>query len=534
MKIKAKFLVIIIGLVVFITAALVWPLTALMEYNLLKLSKKDTNNLSAIVSSFIEGKIYEYYSGSDSEKLSFKIDLQDQLTSIKSDREMADVLEIFVIDNQENIIAHSDENVVDKTSSLYKEKYVEYKQIVEFNEDAEKRILTYNDYKQNNPQEIVKIKKKIEKIEKKLADGSGKTEELSLKKIELENEIKRYNQEIVLADQMLPIADKRELEFFISPVFISRDDAYTLFHPIIGKLKSGKQKYFGSVMATISTREIKEMVFTARLFAIGIGLLVLLCAVALINFVARIIVNPIQDLTLLVKEVASGDLSKNIPVKGKDEIATLGGEFNKMIAIWREKLHMQKYVSKSTQQMITEAQTTEKHVSPERKEITIFFSDVRGFTSFSESHDALEVINRINELFDIQVPIIEKHGGDIDKFVGDEIMALFPNPAAAFKAAVEIQQNMRKLNKTKKEPLQIGIGINYGEAILGDIGSSDSLDWTAIGDTVNLGARLCSSAPADRIILSEYAFKKIKTSVAIEEGAIRVKGKNKEIKIYTI
>lgn len=532
MKIKAKFLLIIIGLVICITTALVWPLTVLMEYNLMELSKKDTNNLANIVSSFIEGKIYEYYSGSDSEKLGFKIDLQDQLKTISND--MEDVREIFVIDNQENIIAHTDENVVNKTSTLYMDKYTEFKEIVEFNEDADRRIIKYNDYKDNNPKRIEKLLKKIGKLDEKLAGSPENRDELLEKKIGYENQINLYNQQMVLAEQMLQIANERELEFFIEPVTISREDAYTLFHPIIGELKSGKQKYFGSVLATISTSEIKQMVFWARLYSIGIGLAVLIIAMIMINFFAMVIVHPIQDLTVLVKEVASGDLTKKIPVKGKDEIAILGNEFNKMTSIWREKLHMQKYVSKSTQKMISEAQTTERYATPERKEITVFFSDVRGFTSFSESHDALEVINRINELFDIQVPIIEKHGGDIDKFVGDEIMALFPDPASAFKAALEIQHFMRKLNKTKKDSLPIGIGISFGEAIVGDIGSSNSLDWTAIGDTVNLAARLCGSAQANKIILSEYAFKKIKTNLKIEEGSIRVKGKNKSLKIYSI
>jgi adenylate cyclase len=134
-----------------------------------------------------------------------------------------------------------------------------------------------------------------------------------------------------------------------------------------------------------------------------------------------------------------------------------------------------------------------------RTEKVVMFTDIRGFTSYSENHDAEDVVHILNQYLSFQSGIIQRAGGDIDKYVGDEVMALFAPEAGcleAIKAAIDIQKNL-------PGDLPVGIGIHMGGLVQGRIGSDTRADFTVIGDTVNLAARLCSLAPAGVILVSE-------------------------------
>jgi adenylate cyclase len=184
----------------------------------------------------------------------------------------------------------------------------------------------------------------------------------------------------------------------------------------------------------------------------------------------------------------------------------------------------------------------------ERRPITVFFSDIRGFTTYSESHQPEEVVAMLNELLSEQVKVVFKYGGTLDKFVGDELMCFFGAPSnrhindhalVAVKTAVEIQAKMRELQEKwqseKKSLLYIGIGINTGDMVVGNMGSAERMDYTVIGDNVNLGARLCSAAGKGEIIISENTYEKIADQIVAEKlEPISVKGKAKPIQIYRV
>lgn len=151
--------------------------------------------------------------------------------------------------------------------------------------------------------------------------------------------------------------------------------------------------------------------------------------------------------------------------------------------------------------------------STERRELTIFFSDIRGFTAWTERAEPDEVATRLNEYFAAMTPIIERHGGTLDKFIGDCVMVFFGAPAAdekhalhAVQMALDMQQEMTRLNeswcKRGYEPLHIGIGIHTGFVTVGNFGSSDFLDYTVIGRAVNLAARIESQAEGGKVLIS--------------------------------
>ncbi len=184
------------------------------------------------------------------------------------------------------------------------------------------------------------------------------------------------------------------------------------------------------------------------------------------------------------------------------------------------------------------------------QELSVLFSDIRGFTTYTESHSPEETVNALKEYLTDMVSIIIKNEGIVDKFVGDEIMALFgtplplPNHALnACKVALEMRWRMTELQKKWADEgvdgFEIGIGVNTGQAVVGNLGSEQIFDYTAIGDTINLGARLEAINKEydtkNHIIISEFTLEHVKDLVKVEYlDEVKVKGKNKAVKIYAL
>jgi len=153
----------------------------------------------------------------------------------------------------------------------------------------------------------------------------------------------------------------------------------------------------------------------------------------------------------------------------------------------------------------------------ERKEVTVLFADIRSFTTIAEGMSAEDVVFMLNNFFNIMGKIIFQHNGILDKFIGDQIMAIFgliasenPAPSDAIKAALEMQDAAEALKNKKniqnKQGFEIGIGINTGTAIVGNIGFESRIDYTAIGDSINIAARLQQLAKGGEIIIGELTY----------------------------
>ncbi len=183
----------------------------------------------------------------------------------------------------------------------------------------------------------------------------------------------------------------------------------------------------------------------------------------------------------------------------------------------------------------------------ERREVTILFADIRSFTSISESMPAEEVVSMLNEFFSAMVDIIFRHNGILDKFVGDQLMAVFGIVSSgsstpyddAIRAALKMQDATRKLmvlrTQRNKAVFQIGIGINTGEAVLGSVGSRNRMDYTVIGDCVNVAGRLQQLAKGGQIILGEQTYLKSRGPFRMKRrGAIKLKNKAESIKCYEV
>jgi class 3 adenylate cyclase len=298
-------------------------------------------------------------------------------------------------------------------------------------------------------------------------------------------------------------------------------------------------KIRGVVGVTSSMAMINATIDRNQLFSIIAGVAtILLVWIVLRLFMKVVVVNPIGLIGNVVREVEKGNFSVSTTIRSRDEIGELGTRINEMVVGLRERFHLAKFVSKQTVDYVQRASEMGVKLGGERKVATVFFSDVRGFTAFSEKVEPEKVVAMLNSILSRQAAIVKKYGGDIDKFVGDELVAVFQGEQMvkhAVLCSIEIQEMMRSIPELIGDNIAIGIGINTGEMIMGAMGSEDRMDFTVIGDSVNLGARLCSAATGGQIIVSEYSSQHIVNEPSIELKRlepIKVKGKEAFIEIF--
>lgn len=261
--------------------------------------------------------------------------------------------------------------------------------------------------------------------------------------------------------------------------------------------------------------------------------------------VLHFMVRNLKKLERWALDVGAGNLGTRIEIRSRDEIGRLGDVFNRMLEEIVQKYHLEKFVSKSTRSMI------QRHTngcgdidlgSTERKNMAFIFSDVRGFTSFSEKNDPETVINVLNSYLELQSHIVKENRGDIDDYVGDQIMAHFSGERRADQAidtSVRIIKAIRKANEERKKQglpiFEVGIGVHGGEVVTGNVGSSFRMDFTCVGDAVNLASRLCSAAAADEILVSQDLFLAAKKKYPHEViEPISVKGKKEPIPLVRL
>ena len=238
-------------------------------------------------------------------------------------------------------------------------------------------------------------------------------------------------------------------------------------------------------------------------------------------------------------------LSKPFP---PDKLVVIAEKLIAERRLIRERQAMRHYLSESAVEAAAAAADQKSTVSQMRVEetfLTIFFTDIVGFTPMTERMDPSDLVNLLNEYFDEMVVILKENGATIDKFVGDAIMALYLESKNrsheecaynAVKAGLEMIEALGKFNQNRQDQVNIRVGINSGTVIMGDIGSKlYRRDYTVIGDNVNIAARLESAAEQGTVLVSDTTYKLIKDFVEIEDtSSIAVKGKAEELLVHKI
>lgn len=210
-----------------------------------------------------------------------------------------------------------------------------------------------------------------------------------------------------------------------------------------------------------------------------------------------------------------------------------------------ERQALERFLSSSIVEKIL-ANPDQVHLGGENQTVTILFADIRGFTRMSEKMEPMEVVELLNEYFTEMTDLVFENGGTLDKYLGDGLMAVFGAPLAkpddstrAVKTAMEMQRALARLNRdweaTGQRSLKIGLGINTGPVTAGNIGSARRMDYTVIGDAVNIASRLCANAAGGQILISESTHCTLNDRLPAQRlEPIRVKGKETPIEIYEI
>lgn len=269
-----------------------------------------------------------------------------------------------------------------------------------------------------------------------------------------------------------------------------------------------------------------------------VGILALIVAIVGAFFIAQGIASPVKKLVSGTEQILKGNYDFQIEVKSKDEIGILAHSFNEMVFGLKERFLISKFVSSSTVRMIRQ-DGGKIQLGGERRNVTVFFSDIRGFTSLSERVEPEVVIEMLNTYLSTQAQIVTKYNGVVDKYVGDELIAIFEGEKMVDEAilcAAEIQKELNKIDTGEYGEIKVGIGINTGMAIVGNVGSEDRMDHTVLGNNMNLGARLCSIAQPGQIIISESSWRLMTTKEIRTKPleAISIKGMSRPIQTYEV
>ena len=238
-----------------------------------------------------------------------------------------------------------------------------------------------------------------------------------------------------------------------------------------------------------------------------------------------------------------------------DQIATaviLFSFYHQMLKEEKQRLLLSRFFSKTVTEKIF-GSGGDLRLGGERKNVTILFADLRGFTSMSEQLDQEKVVDILNAFFSLMTPIIFKHNGTLDKLMGDGILAFFGAPLSdendslhSVRTAIEMILALKVFNaKTHQEKwpsLQVSIGINSGEVVAGYVGSEQHLNYTVIGDAVNVAQRLQSIAGPNEILISKAVRDEVQNTISESYGltslvplpARKVKGKERAIEVYRV
>jgi adenylate cyclase len=342
-------------------------------------------------------------------------------------------------------------------------------------------------------------------------------------------------------------ANKEETETKKDLVFFEhvQADGRSVLH--LSKDVTFQGKKLGSVAVGLSLEFIQDLVQDESISIAALGAFFTALGIGTAVLLGLQFAKPIQNLVGGTKAVGLGDFDCRIKRRTNDEFKDLADSFNFMAEELTKKLLIQKsfcsYVSQDVLDIILE-NPDDGRLLGRRGAASILFADLRGFTAYSEKHSPEEVVQNLNEYFEIASACVAARGGYIDKYMGDAVLAVFgvPNESPdhaeqAVVAAVEIQKALLEKAKKGSNPLlsMVGIAITSGDVLSGNIGSSAKMDYTVIGNQVNIASRLNNLANSGEIKISKNVYNATKGIVdAIPLVPVKIKGASEPLAIYLV
>ncbi len=264
---------------------------------------------------------------------------------------------------------------------------------------------------------------------------------------------------------------------------------------------------------------------------------VMLLSSGLVYWVAGRMSQPLEELASAARRVAFGDYAQHLEVSGNDELSDAAHQFNKMVVELRHKEEMRevfgRYLNPKLVSDVFEGGNSTAMLN-RKQEVTVLFADMVSFTSFSESTNTEEVVEVLNQYFEVFHRIIDYYGGHVDKYIGDAVMAVFNHPNQnehhvrnATMAGIAMTIACRKLGVLRKsgEAVSFRVGLNRGDVIVGNIGAAERLEYTVIGDAVNVASRMGGLGQGGEVVMPFSTFEAADEGFTFNDmGELNVKG----------
>jgi adenylate cyclase len=283
---------------------------------------------------------------------------------------------------------------------------------------------------------------------------------------------------------------------------------------------------------------------------LGVAGISLAASALMALYIGRTIVRPIQELEASMTRVEGGDLEATTPVRSDDELGRLAESFNRMVeGVRRESFIRDLFGQYVTPELASVAIAKRGKLDGELVTSTILFSDIRDFTGVSEALPPSSLIEMLNRYFDKMSGLIVEHGGLVNKFGGDSILAIFGSPlnpnadhaVRAVRTALAMTRELEKFNREQASAwlpeIMIGIGIATGDVVAGNVGSTKRLEYTVIGDAVNVASRLqAMTKDAGHSVLANAETARGASDVArfVDVGETSVRGRVKKTRVLAV
>jgi class 3 adenylate cyclase len=309
----------------------------------------------------------------------------------------------------------------------------------------------------------------------------------------------------------------------------------------------------GAVATGLSTLPLQTKISSITIQGLTLAFIVLAIGAGLTVLLSRQITNPLRELTDVVSRISQGDLNLRVNYKGRDEIGQLGAAFNEMAEQLQERAWLRDMFGRFVSHEVVDAiRMGQVRLEGENRTVSVLFCDIREFTDFSENHTPEEVVSLLNEFLPLVVHAAQRHNGMVNKFGGDSTLIIYgalneieDSAHRAVLTALEIRAAVKKLNQELvqkgEHPLRVGAGINTGVALAGAIGPEERQEYTVVGNTVNLAARidgLNRQFPEHDILISGWTYHALEAHREKFEfvplGTVPIRGKNEPVEIWAV
>jgi adenylate cyclase len=308
-----------------------------------------------------------------------------------------------------------------------------------------------------------------------------------------------------------------------------------------------KEKQLGEVHIGLSVDFINKLFMNEKSFLALYTLIIAINGLVVAVIFGLRFSWPISLLVKATQEITKGNYDFKVKLKRKDELGRLAKAFNLMAEDLSQKSMMKesfgRYVGNDVLDMIM-VNPEKQWLKGRKSEATILFADIRGFTSYSETKEPEQIVEKLNEYFEIATKVIMRHGGYIDKFIGDAVLGVFGVPVfnrdhveRCIRAAIDMQKEFVAASKKSGNVLltQVGIGIKSGIVVAGNIGSQAKMEYTVVGDSVNIASKLNGFAMPGEIIVDLSVCTMLKNKLGVIPLAPqKIKGRSELVRIYKV